>query len=501
MKNRILFRIFALLAVSAAAAVSCIDDKGNYDYLDPSQVMPVVIEGIEEEITALNLTNLKITPKMNDGDREYAYSWYVHPVSPQGAIPVKTELSTERNLDVTLRLKPNNYYLYLEVSDPARNDVSVRKRVLLHVMGSDIHKGWYVLKDDGEYTDFDYINDGENKLYPDVMANSGVSGDRLEGRALQMLYQGGWYCHRFTLEDGTYEIDQSLSAYHILTDRGLRTINGETLDLLKDYDEQFYVVPEVRAPQSISIPYEDVPDQYIVNNGKLHGILSVIPTIGKYSAAIPGFYNAHKDILSSLMGACLFFDTEERTFYYVLYLDPSLINATDNFFDPSLPSLTNMDYTLVNMMQPDGYGFMVDGYVIMQGLNDGKYYLGSINLDMMTMGMPLLNSFVQMPDGARLPLAEVKKPSPSGSFIYFGDANKLCVYRNAPGLDQQEEAMVTYPAGETVGYIYCRGTEVVVLTNSAAGWKLYGYDLVGAGNPELQPVKFTYSGSGTGRHR
>lgn len=499
MKNRTIFRILALLAVSAAATVSCIDDKGNYDYLDASEVMPVVIEGLKD-MTVVNLTNLKIVPQLNDGDREYAYSWYVTPTSPHGVLPVKTVLSSERNLDITLRLAPESYYMYLEVSDPARNNVSVRKRVILRVMGSEIHKGWYILKDDDGYTDFDYIND-QGKLYSDVMSNSGISGEKLEGRAVQIAYQSGWYNHKITLADGRDSIVENLSAYHILSERGLRTIDGATLELLKNYDQQFYVAPEECAPQSLSMPNPDIPDQYLVNNGKIHVIAYIMPNIGKYPAAKSGFYNAHKDIFSTMFMA-LFFDTVERTFYTVESTGSYFTPATDNYMNPFLPSPYNMDYSLVSMFQTSNNSADAYGYAIMQGLSDGKYYLASVNCDMMLyFGAGwLFNSFDEIPAGCRLPLAEVKAGSPSGSFIYFGDANKLCVYRNAPGLDQQEEAMVTYPAGETVGYIYCRGTEVVVLTNSAAGWKLYGYELVGAGNPELKPAKFTYSGTGTGRH-
>ena len=508
MKKSIIFRSLGLLAACLVAATACVDDKGNYTYLDPDAVLSVKIGGLRDT-TGMNSSNLKIAPDLNDGDREYAYSWYVTPTEPGGMLPYKTELSTERDLDIILKLEPRTYFFYLEVFDPARHNVSVRKRVVLRVTASEINAGWYILKDIDGQTDFDYVNEG-GKLYSDVLLDYAEGGRRLEGRSRQIAVQQGRYSHRLTLPDGRDSIVQNLHALHILSDQGFRTIDAGSLIHLKDFDDQFYSLPGVCEPRSLSLPgIADWGDTYFNNAGKVYVINGETSNIGKYGAPKPGFYNAHKNMVSTL-GGVLFFDMAERSFRWS---EASGVNLhyPEDFYDFGVPAPVNMDYTLVGMfVASEFYGAEKAGHAIMQGVNDGKYYLFGFDFDPWMMGFlspmggfDFLYSFAAIPDGCRMPLAEVRAGSPSGSFIYFGDGNKLCAYRNLPGATatEQEETMLTFPASETVGYIFCRDLQVVVLTNSAAGWKLYGYELVGYGNPELKPdPTFTYSGTGAGRH-
>jgi hypothetical protein len=508
MKNRTIFRLLGLLAVCAVAAASCVDDKGNYTYRDAAEVFPVTIEGLTD-LTAMNQTTLRVVPVMDDTGRGYTYSWYVTPTEPGGIMPQKTILSTERDLDILLRLEPRAYFLYFEVFDPAQNNVSIRKRVVLNVTETEINAGWYILKNIDGQTDFDHVNP-EGKLYPDVMLNYAPQGERLEGNAVMIAYQHSRYRHQMTLPDGRDTIMGNRRALHILSDRGIRTLDAGSLIRFKDFEDQFYHVPEVCDPRGVYLPLPNYGDVSMNNAGRVYAICGDYVTAGKYSAK-PGLYDAHKDMLTAL-GGVAFFDTVERTFYLADPTGAYIYPAGEPMFGGMAPSPVKMDYTLVSMFEsePTNSGYRY-GHAVMQGLSDGKYYLFGVTYDPWfadfanSMG-GFLATYDQIPDGCRMPTAEVKA-SPSKSFIYFADGNKLCVYRNLPGTTEREDVILTFPAGETIDYLMCRAdglnrwSDLVVLTNSAAGWKLYGYEPLGLGNPELKPTPtFTYSGQGEGRH-
>lgn len=477
--------ITALLLISLFCA-SCIDDKGNYDYEDPDILMPVKISGLEDVEVILGSV-LELTPNVENLEDEsrYTYAWYAIPQS--GFVKQTKEiLGTERNLSAQIKLNGGIYDLYYKILDNILGIYKLKK-VRMVVNESFLTKGWYLLKDKNNETDFDYLTYDDIKekyeLYSDVIKNlKGRSG--LKGNAVKITYQSGDYAHEEIGEDGKISVLTGLRVFHIVATEEMNTVLASNINILKQTKEQFYEYPEVWKPQGFN---NTGPSSYLINNGKLH-ILNGLGSgkTGKYGGAVLPPNTSHCDIHSNLMttfiGGAFLFDNLSRTFYSAGYSASELTQITDN---PSIVSIKNMNYKLVCMLQKEGMPFAVDGYVIMQSINDPENYR------LATMGMMYspgsgypFGSFEEIPRGSLVSKALIRAVPSYGSFIYFGEGNKLYAYKTARDVKPKEPLLKEFPVGETVAYIR-HASYLEVVTNSSTGWKLYLFKILGAG-PELE---------------
>ena len=69
---------------------SCIDDRGNYDYMDKEVLLPVTISGFEDTTVVIR-SILNIDPVLNNMDDEsrYTHLWYA-------ACIIRPEISARR---------------------------------------------------------------------------------------------------------------------------------------------------------------------------------------------------------------------------------------------------------------------------------------------------------------------------------------------------------------------------------------------------------------------
>jgi len=508
MKNRIFLLLLACGFMSLLAS-SCIDDKGNYEYEDAGKILPVTISAISDTAVILGDV-LRIEPEVQNANNEdYAYSWYViPPVSTSGSVPRKTILSDERILDIPIKLDVGSYYLYFEVRDINR-DIYVRQQALLSVEATNITIGWYVLKDIDNETDFDYISQDGSIRESDVILNRSYPFVRLKGRAISIVYQSQRYYHQVTNAAGVVTTLTNQRALHIVSSEDVKTLNARTMELFKNFEDEFYFPPENCRPQAISAPPNAYGDMFLLNDGKVQSIYGMMANIGKFSAPRVGLYSMHKDMIATntMMSNALFFDTESSSFYTTSsYGSDALQKLREESATAPNPigvSPNNMPYTLLNLLPRNVQSYSATGYAVMKDKNSDDYYLAGINY---LAGTPYpFTSFRAIPEECQMPEAEVKAAPYSGSFIYFGVGNELWVYRDAEGLSVRETLLKTFPAGETISYIVHHNPTsdnlLIVLTNSAAGWKMYAYKMIGLGNPEFEedPV-ITYSGTGNARY-
>jgi len=509
MKNRFLLLLLACCFTGLLVS-SCINDKGNYEYEDANKIMPVTISGVNDTTIMIN-TVLRIVPEVeNANDGNYSYRWFVTPSVTAGSLPQRTILSDESTLNVPIQLETGKYLLSFEVRDIER-DVYVRQQVYLTVTASEINLGWYVLKDIDNETDFDYISTDGSIQRADVLLNKAIPSGRLKGTAVQMAFQPDRYFQQIKNADGTVTTLANQRAFHILSSEDIRTYEAGQMWLYKNYADQFYGLPENCKPQSIRYAV-NAYDLFMVNDGKMYSIFGMMANIGKYSAPKIGFYSLHKDMIVPGYSTALLFDLESSSFCYT-----DAYGATLNPIDDENPAAVNpvgvspndMPYTLTDLLMRADQVMSATAYAVMKDKSKEEYYLAGINFQayMNPSAYPFL-SFKAIPEGCKMPLAKVKAGAYSGNFIYFGDGNKLCVYWDAEGLDVREPVLKTYPANETISYIahmysgYSPAYNyLVVLTNSASGWKMYVYNVKGLGNPEIddEPA-FVYSGTGNARY-
>lgn len=78
---------------------SCIDDRGNYDYMDKEVLLPVTISGFEDTTVVIR-SILNIDPVLNNMDDEsrYTHLWYAAPSVTAGFAPKRDTLSREKKI-------------------------------------------------------------------------------------------------------------------------------------------------------------------------------------------------------------------------------------------------------------------------------------------------------------------------------------------------------------------------------------------------------------------
>jgi hypothetical protein len=503
MKVKNIFIAFSLLTVLFLTA--CVKDFGNYEYQDPDIVLPVTISGISDT-SILKGEYLVIDPEVTiTGDRsKYTYSWYIMPAETAGALPTKTVLSNTKNLNKQITLAVGSYLLNLAVIDSVR-DIYVRKEVVLNVKATEVGAGWFVLKSINNETDFDYIKK-DGTVYPDVLLTlADPAGSKLKGKAVKMEYQPIRYYHQLRDENG--RVTQTLtnqSVYHIISDEDIKVFNSKDLKLFKNQQDVFYM-PTVCRPQNIG--YSHSSNLFFINDGKILAIYGLMQNIGKLTPKA-GFYTFHSDMLVHRSGGAMGFDLDNHTFYHVDAYSDMATFRTGNI------STTNMNATLINLLSaPEVSQFGASrGLAVMKSLDKEEYYLVTLNYRNSN-AYPIAASesdpnrvaFDTILAGSKFPVAPVKAAPYSGNFVYFADGNKLSVYRNASGLELKESLLREFPADETISYIaHIYKTNsfnyLTVLTNSGDEWKLYGFNVIGLGNPEFETTPaFTYQGTGKAR--
>ena len=509
MKNKLYLPVISGLCSLLVA--SCINDIGNYEYEDAHKIFPVTISGLPRDTTVRMNTAFKIVPNVQGTESgDYSYNWNIMRSVTDGVAPQKTILSQERILDITLPpvLDAGRYFLNLEVRDINRN-VYVRQQINLTLTASDMSTGWYILKDIDNETDFDYISSNGSVRVADVLLHRATPSRRLPGTAVQMIYQSGGYYHTITDTDGSVITLNGQQVFHILSSGDINTFKASNMERYKTFEDQFYgpLFPSVR-PQSILFA-SGMGDLFLVNDGSIHSINGMSANIGKYPAAKIGIYSMHRDMISPTFSNALLFDLLSNTFYSTTASGNTINRLAEESANASNPigiSPSNMDYTLLNLLPRNDAMLSISAYAVMKRITDDTYHLFGVNFSYTGSTAYPFTSYNPIIPSAKMPLAQVKAAPNSGNFIYFADDNKLCVYKNY--VPMGEEVLKEYPEGETIAYIqhlivYGLNSPsgwLVVLTNSAAGWKLYAHSVIGLGNPEFNtdPV-VTESGTGNAR--
>lgn len=486
--------IRALLCGLSLLVCSCIGDNGNYDYLSTDEVFPVRISGMEKSIKVSQGAVLRLSPVIeHDDPTHFTYSWVATEKETAGKLPERYDLAETKDLDYTVKLDVGDYLLNFKVYDKEK-DLFKRYEINLTVVASPVGAGWYVLKDDGSQTDFDFI-DGNGTVYADLLAGA---GNRPKGTALNMAYQDGRYYHVEYDASGKATTLVNQTAFFITTTQDIRTYNAKTLKLFKTFKEQFYTAPETVKP--VAVYHVNMGNTFLQNDGKIYSIYGMSSNIGKFTAAKVGVYRLYDGFIPASYDRVMVFDNESHTFYFASSMSDRLIDV------PELPggeegsiSFANMPYSVVCMgMNTDKY----DGYsyVVMKNDATGSGAIGHVQ----AMGGGF-DSFKLLPVGSKLLQADLIAPSFTADFLYFTvpGENKVYAYENAEGA--QPKVILEYAADESVAFIkHVRNGELnvlAVLTNTSEGWKLYQYDLIGESNPEIIPTPtMTFKGTEKGRY-
>lgn len=498
MKNRIKYLyLFSLLLLG----ISCIDDTGNYEYVNGEEFFPVGISGLPDKYTVLRSEVLHFTPEVEIGDDpgRYTYSWHITEEVASGIRPTRQHLADTKDLNYQVLLNAGDWRLSFLVTDKEK-DLYSRHEIKLTITASSIGAGWYVLKDINDQTDFDYINK-EGEMYADVLA---PTGSRLAGKAVSMVYQPGQYYQLFPAEDGSSTLVGGLKVFHILSTKDIRVFDSKTLSLFKTFEEMFYEVPEKCEPQFLDF---NSPALFLVNAGRVYSIFTSTSHYGIFGTFTVGDYYFFNRMVLAKSSNALVFDTKSNSFCSVMLT----VSTVDAIYDkPSESeikgptSVTNMPYSLVKMESGESTAAGFSAFALMKHSITGEYYLAQM-LYQGTTAYPIVD-FNLVPSEFLLPDADLIAAPTSGSFIYFAKDNKIYSYVGASAETEKQRLLLEFAPNEKVthikqfsntatgGYNY-----LAILTNVDSKWKLRIYTPKGVG--ELEPeVVMEYEGEGNGRY-
>lgn len=478
--------LFCLLAIAFVAG--CIDDRGNYDYIPMDEVFPVKITGLDTSYDCLVGDVIRATPEVSgvDGGKDLKYTWYVY---LRGiAFSAEDTLCHTKDLNWLVNCDVNIYTLMFEVRDTVR-DLFAKKTLNLTVSTA-YSTGWFVLEDDGTNTDVDVVMP-DGKTTENLMTTFG-SG-RMEGKARKMVYKAR---HPQEIEhaDGTVEKVYK-KAFSVISERDMRVYDAQNMAVLKYRNDCFYEMPVNLNP--LNIATETSSDEVNID-GKFYLMSS--GNIGKFGYPMMGTdgtenYRIFKEGVLHTQN-CYLWDEVSGSFVHA-YSNNSGFNQLNEAGDGEA------NYGAVSNTGCEMKRFRFRSYLYKYGsipmtwtayalwLNsEGKYEI--LDLSFVSTYYPIKNKF-SLPAGSGLTEAEIVEAHQSETKMFFAKGNQLFEHNvnSRTDLASRERVVYTFPGGEEIACIRHlvvttksageKMNRLVVLTNSAGGWKLYGFEFINGG--------------------
>lgn len=468
--------------------VSCIDDRGNYDYLPEKELLPTAILGLEENYS-FRFGETRHLEVQVEGDQELKnlrYMWYIYKVPN---ISERDTLGYGKSLDYYVSQESGKYHLWFEVRDTVR-DICINQMADLAVE-SVLSSAWLMMKSEHGGTDMDaLLSDGsvvENVVHRSI-------GTSLQGDAVKVVYNSE-HSHEVENADGTVEVVKQ-KVFYVMSDREIKVFNAENMHLVKSTTDCFYEAPgRIKVGNCAS----NGRDMYLINDGKYHGFNGMTANVGKFSYAKPGPDDVDYDLHADCMRAgqyLMVFDRLSRSFMWAYYANTELAYFNDPVSGtPDFGSLRNMDVQLKHLMFRSSvydwntYSSSYLGYAVMDD-EQGKYYLADLSYT--KGGVYPVKDYKALPAGCQLGSAEVAVAHKKASAIFFAQGDELWVHEVNDSQDagQRERRLTTF-SGEEITYLRHVQTAVtssvkldlmVVVTHSGGKWKLYGFPFIGGGS-------------------
>jgi hypothetical protein len=163
-----------------------------------------------------------------------------------------------KDLNYEVFLNPGKYILVFDVKD---KKTTVSKLISIDLTISTLNMtGWYLLKDDGNKTDFDFIYDGGR--IDNWIANYN-DGRSLEGKAIK-----GVFSSQFKMSPSSTDIFNVISA---VTEKDAVICDIASGKIVMDIDNMFFQKPDIINIQDIVQPvaYQYL---YLTNNNKVYNL-------------------------------------------------------------------------------------------------------------------------------------------------------------------------------------------------------------------------------------
>ena len=270
--------IFSVIIISFLYA-SCYDDKGNYDYVDFTDV---IIKDIEDSYNAVSFQDtLRITPDIELDHGQFEYLWMINEayVGTQ-YIEIKWDtIGKEKTLVYPVSLPNGNYEITLKATD-SETEYSVFYNTQL-IVKTEFSLGFYVLKEteDG-LTEVDLHT--PDKVLENLITKS--LGNAMNGKPKSMGLMFS-YCHLDPENPDEYLWPRALS---VCTENDIKIFNLNNWNTILTHEDMYYGErpandkPLYLGPNGFSIAYFSTAGICYNYQSKTQGLASV----GKYGLPV-----------------------------------------------------------------------------------------------------------------------------------------------------------------------------------------------------------------------
>jgi hypothetical protein len=498
---------YIIITFISYCLAGCINDTGNYKYLDINEVKPILLSGIEDTYSAITMDQLVIDPKMAGDESLYNYAWYTYPVNNTN-VPYDT-LGKEKKLDYKVTMLSGTYALIFKATSK-ENGTSVYKRSTLTV-SSIFGIGYYVNKYENGRTDIDFIN-RYGVVNPNILKQ--INGEDLPGKPIRSAYEVNQYSYNVTNADGTVTRIAMKPALMVCTDEDLRIYHGENMKLLKKWDDAFIEIPAVKKPQGV---WALTNGFVLLNNNTVSFVNNNGSNVGQFGYPYPNDNIKINPNLAIASGSVLVFDDNAGEFagYYVQKYAPlkdAVIKASPLTLGPvGTAYFTNCD--LIYMGTQVYYATAAGrSYVIVRDRNTKVSYLWQIGInniqygyiyDYGAGGLVIPSTFGVLT--AKVFALKGGASTALNTIIYYSAGDNKVHYYN-PSNQTEKKDIITLPVGEEIVCIeqsydyYYKINSFAVLSNLNGNWILRTYDMVGSTPDVALPEKATYNGTGIAKN-
>ncbi|HJD77112.1 MAG TPA: hypothetical protein K8W04_13800, partial [Bacteroides reticulotermitis] len=270
------YKLILLACLSVCVYCGCVEDKGNYDYIELNDM---TIQPLEKAYIVELFSQVKITPEitLKTGEfnpDDYTYVWMLYTIF---ADPFTADtLSREKDLDIEISALPRTYKLYYEVKHKESELICTQLTDFTVINSYSI--GLMALSRVNDDANLTFINvldqvteDTYEKLNGEI-AGKNPKGIRLIGNSM--------------LSDATPTV-------MIMTDdeRGGVVINSQDLVYVQDFSDMFYFKLEHSRPQAF-MTNDFTFIELVINDGAIYKreVMMVEDPYPKFGVKLKGDY-------------------------------------------------------------------------------------------------------------------------------------------------------------------------------------------------------------------
>lgn len=457
----------------AGILYSCYEDKGNYDY---TALKEIKVSGIEEDYTCFAAKDtLKIHPELSLPEEAASHCWMYYRLNMEGARPTLDTVGTEKDLIFPVHLPAGNYQFVYQVKN--REGFSSYAKFKVAVI-TQFAEGWFVLKDQEGTTDLDLFR-FDSVTFRDVIR--AINKEPLAGNAVAL-----GYTQKYDYMDSVKTFARVL---FVASDKDLKVVRIEDMNVVSDFSNMFYNVPEERKVQSW---ISDWSGYLLLNDNKVFSIFGTGSNSGKFGLCKEGIYSANPYMVTAPFGN-LVYDDNTSSFYGLDMAGTGLISFSEEIGKAS-PKNLNSRMCYMGRVKP-GTG----GARAFLKKNSNADTLLVLRIGMMMSMNKYANPIEQIDtvtQKMQLETADCYALNREYEYLYFGKEN---VWMRYDLENKEEKEMYTFPAGEKITFmrhmIYTGEAkkainEFVVATYNGGSYKVYRFNLQ-AGRPENNTYKGT----------